>query len=402
MSNGRLGPVALAVLVIALAGPRLGAGPQGPPARLTDLQFWELTRALSEPSGFFPSDNLVSNELVFPQLVPPLRERPAGGAYLGVGPEQNFTYIAAARPDLAVIIDIRRGNLQLHLLYKALFERSPNRRAFVAALFGREPLANVDDGASAADLMFAARLAPMRPLERFARDADDLVGYLVQTRGFELAPGDPEGIRFVWRAFREAGPDLSWSMNGGRQVSRNVTLGSLRSFARLASQVDGQGRELSFLADEAAFQSVRDLQLRNLVVPVVGDFAGPEALVRVGDLLRQFGLSVSAFYVSNVEAYLRQGGLWDTFCRNVQALPTTESSLLLRPSPLPWAAPGVPPAVSPQTTIRIIRTEPITASDQGPRPWRTIPVGPRPAPGWNGPVPLLPAFEVCGGGPGLH
>ena len=55
-----------------------------------------------------------------------------GGVYLGVGPEQNFTYIAAIRPKIAFITDIRRGNLQLHLMYKALFELSADRAEFVS------------------------------------------------------------------------------------------------------------------------------------------------------------------------------------------------------------------------------------------------------------------------------
>ena len=58
-----------------------------------------------------------------------------GRVYLGVGPEQNFTYIAATKPAMAFIIDIRRGNLQLHLMYKALFELSADRAEFVSRLF---------------------------------------------------------------------------------------------------------------------------------------------------------------------------------------------------------------------------------------------------------------------------
>ena len=47
-----------------------------------------------------------------------------GGVYVGVGPNQNFTYIAAIRPELAFIVDIRRQNLLEHLLFKVLTEKS--------------------------------------------------------------------------------------------------------------------------------------------------------------------------------------------------------------------------------------------------------------------------------------
>src|SRR5205814_381591 len=62
---------------------------------------------------------------------------PQGRVYMGVGPEQNFTYIVALKPKIAFIIDIRRGNLDLQLMYKALFELSKDRAEFVSRLFSR-------------------------------------------------------------------------------------------------------------------------------------------------------------------------------------------------------------------------------------------------------------------------
>ena len=110
------------------------------PDRLTDQQFWSLVTDSSEPGGTFRSDNLLSNELQMQYVIPELLKTvPPGRAYLGVGPEQNFTYISALKPSIAFIIDIRRGNLNLHLLYKALFELSPDRAAFVSRLFSKSP-----------------------------------------------------------------------------------------------------------------------------------------------------------------------------------------------------------------------------------------------------------------------
>src|SRR5438094_516518 len=93
------------------------------PARLSDEAFWRLIEEFSEPNGTFRSENLLSNELQFQHVLPNLaRAAQPGRAYLGVGPEQNFTYIAALKPAVAFIVDIRRANLDLHLLYKSLFE----------------------------------------------------------------------------------------------------------------------------------------------------------------------------------------------------------------------------------------------------------------------------------------
>jgi len=39
---------------------------------------------------------------------------------------------------------------------------------------------------------------------------------------------------------------------------------------------------------------------------------------------------VSAFYLSNVEEYLRRDGLWQNFCTNVAMLPSDDTSLFIR------------------------------------------------------------------------
>src|SRR5207344_1558727 len=90
-------------------------------------------------SGWFRSDNLLSNELGFPFILADLtKNAPGTRVYLGVGPEQNFNYIAGLKPKMAFIVDIRRGNLDLQLMYKALFELSADRAEFVSRLFSRQ------------------------------------------------------------------------------------------------------------------------------------------------------------------------------------------------------------------------------------------------------------------------
>jgi len=111
---------AAACLAVAAQGRESGL-----PSRLTDQQFWSLINELSEPGGSFRSENLLSNETRLQYVIPDLiRTVPRGGAYIGVGPEQNFTYITALEPSIAFIVDVRRGNLDLHLMYKALFKMS--------------------------------------------------------------------------------------------------------------------------------------------------------------------------------------------------------------------------------------------------------------------------------------
>src|SRR4051812_18602481 len=48
---------------------------------------------LSEPTGYFPSENVVSNETSYLHVLDAMRrEGVMGGAYIGVGPDQNFSY----------------------------------------------------------------------------------------------------------------------------------------------------------------------------------------------------------------------------------------------------------------------------------------------------------------------
>ena len=121
------------------------------PTRLTDQQFWGLSTSFSEPAGAFAhSDNLVSNELHVVHAIRMLD--PMGGVYIGVGPEQNFSYIARLRPAMAFVIDIRQENRSLHLMYKALFELSADRADFVSRLFSRERPAGLGPKTSVREL----------------------------------------------------------------------------------------------------------------------------------------------------------------------------------------------------------------------------------------------------------
>jgi len=70
----------------------------------------------------------LSNELAFQYVIPELLEQAKQSrVYMGVGPEQNFTYMWALQSKMGFIIDIRRQNMLTILLHKALFEMSADR-----------------------------------------------------------------------------------------------------------------------------------------------------------------------------------------------------------------------------------------------------------------------------------
>jgi len=334
--------VACLLAVAAVAG---SAAAQRIPDRLADTTFWRIVSTFSEPTGSFPSDNFVSNENEWQYVIPgSLNRVSTNGAYIGVGPEQNFTYIAAFSPRIAFICDIRRQNLDEHLLYKALLEMSRDRAELLSLLWSRARPDGLDSSSTPAALADAfARAVADTALERATLAS--VLHRLVNDHGFLLTADDTTGVRNVLGAFRLAGPGISYS--SGVQIFRIITSGDTTfrtvsapantrasgfvSFARLMLEDDGAGTNRGWLGSEAAFRRVKEYEERNLIVPVVGDFAGPKALRTVGEYLREHDTRVSVFYTSNVEEYLfRDPGNWKKFYASVATLPTDSSSMYIR------------------------------------------------------------------------
>lgn len=293
------------------------------PASAQRAGFAAQIAALSEPPGYFDTDNLISNERSYLDVMPALRALPPGGAYLGVGPDQNFTYIAATRPAIAFIVDVRRDNLLLHLLFKALFQLSSSRADYLALLFGRAPpAASKPNGAALEQIV--------RHLETARGDS----GAIARTRarvektiaefGVPLGKADWDTIARFHERFIEAGLDLQFQSTGRPPQSHYPT------FRDLLLARDANGTYASYLGSDEAFLFVKGLQARDLVIPVVGDLSGPAALARIGAAVERRGLRLSAFYVSNVEFYLFGDGTFPQFAANLRRVPHTGRSVLVR------------------------------------------------------------------------
>jgi len=307
---------ALAILLPLTSGCRSVFRQSTLPPQLSDRDFWALANGFSEPAGRFThSDNLVSNEVLFADTMRTLGR--GGGVYIGVGPEQNFTYIAGVQPVMAFIVDVRAENRALHLLYKALFEIAVDRVDFVSRLFSRDRLRDADPGLSAGELF--QRYASIQPQARLRDETARLVrARLLEQHQFGLTPRDLEWIDYAFNAFFSDGPDIHYA----RLLPSDPPGPSYRT---LMTAKDVSGRPRSYLSSDEAFAFVKDLQARNLIVPVVGDFGGPTALRQIGEYVRAHGDIVSAFYGSNVEVYLNrmQEG---AFCLNLAMLPRTRWS----------------------------------------------------------------------------
>jgi hypothetical protein len=308
------------------------------PAQLTDQQFWNLSKNSSEEDGYFRSDNLLSNETSFQYVIPDLlKTAKQGRVYLGVGPEQNFTYMAALKPSMAIIIDIRHGNLDVHLMYKALFELSKDRADFVSKLFSRKRPNGLTTKSTASEI-FTAFLTADGNKDLYEENLKAIEDVLVKKHGFPLTSGDLEGIRWAFGNYYQFGPSINYNSSlsanippaivgatgGNRGGNNGVT------YSSLMMADDGHGQNRSYLATEENFAFLKDLESRNLLVPVVGDFGGEKAIRAVGRYLKSIDGMVSAFYLSNVEQFLVQDNKWDTFCSSVATLPSDETSFFIR------------------------------------------------------------------------
>jgi len=328
-------PFRTAVVGLAVLGAATALAAQSTlPARLTDKELWQLNADFSEPGGYFRSDNLLSNELGFQAVIPGLREKiKPGGVYLGVGPEQNFTYIAALQPKIAIIFDIRRGNMVEHLMYKALFETSTDRADFLSKLFSRPRPAGLDTGSSAQQLFDAYnRAAPDSAL--FRKNLASIKDFLAKTKGFALGDSDSKSLDYIYSAFYGGGPQINYNYSpggGGGGGGFGGFGGGMPNYTSLQTATDTAGKNWGYLATEGTFRWLKDFESRNLLVPVVGDFAGPKAIRTVGKYLKEHNAVVSAMYCSNVEQYLfRQNDDWSRFYGNVATLPLDANSSFIR------------------------------------------------------------------------
>lgn len=329
MKRARAYTLALLMLTVACLDARGTASQADLSARASRVQadssFARLIERLSEPSGYFDTDNLISNETSYLHVLDKLRELGGdGGAYIGVGPDQNFSYIAALRPSIAFIIDIRRDNLLQHLMFKSIFALADNRLEYLCLLLGRR---------APSDMAAWAHRSIDELIEYVdgtAPDPDDIelaqaaVASTATRFGVPLSEADLATIRRFHSTFIGEGPNLRFSSHGRRPRPYYPT------YRRLLTERDLSGRQASYLADEDAFQVVKSLQDRDLIIPVVGDFAGDHALAAIGQVISERDVKVSAFYTSNVEFYLMRAGSFGRFADNLRQLPYDDKSVIIR------------------------------------------------------------------------
>jgi hypothetical protein len=318
--HGRLGFArALALALFLVAAPACAQ-------RASDSSFAALVAHLSEPGGYFDSDNIITNEASYLFVSSQLAKVGVhGGVYVGVGPDQNFSYVALIKPSIAFMIDVRRDNMLEHLLFKSLFALARNRVEYLCLLFGKPFPREADrwtGRSTTAIIDYLTKTATDSTTVAAAREASNA---RISALGLPLDGRDRTMIDRYRSEFIADGLETRYSSLG-----RNNRM-DYPTFGQLMLATDRSGKAIGYLADEDAFQFVRSMQLRDRIIPVVGNVAGSKAVRAIGEYASEHALRVSAFYLSNVEQYLinRDGG-FDEYARNVKSLPHDSTSVIIR------------------------------------------------------------------------
>jgi hypothetical protein len=326
--GGRLLLLILITILTTKVGWSASTG-RGQPAGLTSAEFSRLIQELSEEGGYFYSDNFISNETSYLHVIDNMRELGiTGGAYVGVGPEQNFTYIAKIRPRIAFIVDIRRQAMIQHLMYKAIFHLSPDRLQFLSRLLSK-PLLKRESSASDASFNELLDYFSQLPTDdkMYVDNLFSIRKVIQEQVNFPLTKSDQTDLERIYDSFRKHGLAISYQPG----IWWGVRYPALKD---IFAQTDLNGNQGNFLATPTDYDFLRGLQLKNLVIPVVGNFGGNKALTSVGRYIRKKGFTVTAFYTSNVEQYLFESGLFTSFAKNVRKLPINDRSHFIRSTAL--------------------------------------------------------------------
>ena len=325
-------PYLYCALALILAGGHAAPISAAQPESLSAKEFVSLISDFSEEGGFFFSDNFTSNEDSYLTIVDRMKELGAsGGAYIGVGPEQNFTYIAKVRPRIAFIVDIRRQAMIQHLMYKAIFQLSPTRAHFLSCLLSRPMPAGKAPAANAPVDEILAFFAGIQADDKAFDRNLEAIRKTIQQLGFPLSTQDQASLEYVYKSFRIWGFEVGFEP--GTRFGRGGRFGRLPNLRQLLAQKDLNGKQGNFLASTGDYDFVRGMHKKNLIIPIVGDFSGKKALASVGAYLRKRKINVSVFYLSNVEIVLLDWGSVDQFSyfvNNVKKMPAGEQSLLIR------------------------------------------------------------------------
>ena len=167
------------------------------PASLTDQEFWKLIARLLRAERLLPlRQPAVERDLASSTSSRSCCSRRSRAASTWASaPSRTSPTSPRTKPAMVFIVDVRRGNLDLQLMYKALFELSADRADFVSRLFSKKRPDGLDrdvDGRPRS----SARSANVETNEAlYKENLKAIDDQLVKKHGFALVADDLAGHR---------------------------------------------------------------------------------------------------------------------------------------------------------------------------------------------------------------
>lgn len=316
--------LSLVLVFPACASPNPSSNTQNYPQELSNKEFAGLIKTLSEEDPrTYTRTNMISNEASYQHIFPGvLRLGSGNGVYIGVAPEQNFTYIAKFRPRLAFIVDIQRKNMLEVLMYKALFEKAETPTKFLQLLFARG-YKNISDLLDAPAGIYDAESA--------SAICQVLIENLVE-KGIDLSVEDKLKIKEMYFEFAKSGGSIRSDTGPMNPTLRD-----------LVYEKNALGECNNFLISQEDYDYVREMHRKNLIIPLVGNFGGDRTLKYLGKWLDGRNLKISEFYVSSVEFHIHnKSHLWPKWLSNIDSLPWADNAIIIRTIPFIWNHDGNP------------------------------------------------------------
>lgn len=269
---------------------------------------------------------LVSNETDYQRILPLLNMTVSpNGIYIGVGADQNFTFMATTHPSFSFIIDYHPENQYLHHLFKTCFELAPTRQAYLSILFSKPLTPEIKNNQ-------AVSLSELVTYFDGVESADDLFdqnGPLIRASLNRFKPTLPdEALDTIDRMrglFRLHHSGLKTRLDTATWQGRPYP-----AYRDCLLAVDNEGRNWHFLNSNDRYARIKKMQEQNRIIPVVGDWSGEKTLRELASFTEKRGKTVSVLYVSNVEEFLFREGRFEAYMENIERLPVDANSLIVR------------------------------------------------------------------------
>lgn len=293
---------------------------------ISPTEFTKIIRDMSEDNGYFRGESWVTNELTYLDVIESIdKYNIRGGAYIGVAPEQNFTYMAVIKPQIAFLVDIRAQNRMQHLMFKIMFEISETRIEFLSNLFSMplqsETGIKIPNKDSDINLIVNFLENSKQSRELFNKNLSLMISVLNNKYKFKLTDWERSNIKHVYEHFYTQ----NLNMTNGPWRSSYPTLGEI------FTDRDKSGRQLNVFNSREKYLFIRKMQLENKVIPITGDYGNNYALSKVAAYLKKHKLTVSAQYVSNAEQYIiRNRSNWNNWVSNIKNMPYNDKTVFIR------------------------------------------------------------------------